>query len=148
MAGKPRAKINANQLSKALGVSKQAVLQSQLVQRLPDGEIDIPATMTMAQLREETERESYRKEKALADLREMEAQEKRGDLIAMAVVAQDWERRAAMIRDGLLAAPDRIAQQAGKEPQQVRIIREAMMAEIRKLLAELAGTVGPEPQTA
>jgi len=141
-------KINANQLSKALGVSKQAVLQSKLVQRLPDGEIDIPATMTMAQLREQTERESYRKEKALADLREMEAEEKRGELIQMAVVKQEWERHAATIRDALLAAPDRVAQQAGKEPQQVRIIREGMMAEIRKLLTELAGTVGPEPQTA
>lgn len=146
---RPRSpKINRHQLAAALGVSQQAVSQSTLIQVDANGELDISATMTMAQLREQTERESYRKEKALADLREMEAEEKRGELVAMAAVKQDWERRAAMIRDALLAAPDRIAQQAGKEPQQVRIIREAMMAEIRKLLTELAGTVGPEPQAA
>jgi hypothetical protein len=78
-----------------------------------------------------------RKETAIANLRELELAEKRGDLVSRKEAESAWENASVCLRDGILSVPDRIALQL--EGRTAREIREMMMTELRKAL-ELASS--------
>jgi len=71
-----------------------------------------------------TEREARRrKEVALAELRELEVRQKRGELLDAAAVERRWSEALAGIRDRILALPDRLgAVLAGRPEGDVRVI--------------------------
>ena len=48
-----------------------------------------------------------RKESALADLRQLEAQQKRGQLVPAEAVVREWEGIVRSVRAGILAVPSR-----------------------------------------
>lgn len=86
-----------------------------------------------------TESESRRrKEKALADLREMEAAEKAGKLVPKAEVTRFWAGRCGAIRDSFLSMPDRLAARlAGKHEAEIRVaLRDEIEEALRSLHAE------------
>ena len=86
-----------------------------------------------------TESESRRrKEKALADLRELEVGEKKGKLVAKAEVQSFWSERCANIRDAFLNMPDRLAARlAGKHEAEIRVaLRDEIEEALRSLHAE------------
>jgi phage terminase Nu1 subunit (DNA packaging protein) len=78
-----------------------------------------------------------RKETAIANLRELELAEKRGELVNKQEAETAWMDAAVRLRDGILSVPDRIALQL--EGRTAREIREMMMSELRKAL-ELASS--------
>jgi hypothetical protein len=78
-----------------------------------------------------------RKETAIANLRELELAEKRGDLVSRKEAEAAWENASVCLRDGILSVPDRIALQL--EGRTAREIREMMMTELRRAL-ELASS--------
>ena len=49
-----------------------------------------------------------RKESALADLRQLEARKRKGEVLDAETVAREWERLAGDVRSGLLAIPSRL----------------------------------------
>ncbi|GGB62715.1 hypothetical protein GCM10011316_38250 [Roseibium aquae] len=75
--------------------------------------------------------------RARADLAEMEAEEKRGSVIAAEEVGTAWIAVLALLRTRLLALPDRLAPQA-HELSNVGDIRNLIRAAIREVLDDLA----------
>ncbi len=64
-----------------------------------------------------------RKAVALAELRELELRQKRGELLAVADVRREWAEGYAALRDRILALPDRLAARlAGRGEQEVRLL--------------------------
>ncbi len=82
--------------------------------------------------------------RARADLAEMEAEEKRGSIIAAEDVEAAWIAVLALLRTRLLVLPDRLAPLA-HEQSTVADTRNLIRATIREVLDDLADThVGPE----
>ena len=82
--------------------------------------------------------------RARADLAEMEADEKRGGVIAAGEVEAAWIAVLALLRTRILALPDRLAPLA-HEQTTVADTRNLIRAAIREVLDDLAEThVGPE----
>ena len=75
--------------------------------------------------------------RARADLAEMEAEEKRGSLLAADQVETAWIAVLALVRTRLLALPDRLAPQAF-EQSTVGDTRNLIRAAIREVLDDLA----------
>jgi phage terminase Nu1 subunit (DNA packaging protein) len=75
--------------------------------------------------------------RARADLAEMEAEEKRGSLLAADQVETAWLAVLALVRTRLLALPDRLAPQAF-EQSTVGDTRNLIRAAIREVLDDLA----------
>ncbi|MEO7862070.1 MAG: hypothetical protein ABIU05_16895 [Nitrospirales bacterium] len=93
-------------------------------QRIP---ASVPKTLAAAQLR---------KESALATLREMEVSRKRGELIERVVVEQDAFRAGRLVRDSILALPDRLAGILAAESDQ-RKTHALLTKELRQALQGL-----------
>lgn len=82
--------------------------------------------------------------RARADLAEMEAEEKRGSVIAAEDVEAAWIAMLALLRTRLLALPDRLAPQVHAEANPAGV-RDVMRGAIREALEELAESdVRPE----
>lgn len=82
--------------------------------------------------------------RARADLAEMEAEEKRGSVIAAEEVEAAWIAVLAALRTRLLALPDRLAPQLHAEDSPAGV-RDVMRGALREALQELAETdVRPE----
>lgn len=82
--------------------------------------------------------------RARADLAEMEAEEKRGSVIAAEDVETAWIAVLALLRTRLLALPDRLAPQLHAE-ESLAGVRDVMRAVLREALEELAESdVRPE----
>ena len=82
--------------------------------------------------------------RARADLAEMEAEEKRGGVIAAGDVEAAWIAVLARLRTRLLALPDRLAPQLHAEAAPAGV-RDVLRAAIREALEELASQdVRPE----
>lgn len=83
--------------------------------------------------RESLEQARRRKESALADLREMEAARRRGELVEAEKVRLRWASALAGIRDRILSVPDRIAAQlAGRDEYTIRsLLREELEQALR-----------------
>jgi hypothetical protein len=79
-----------------------------------------------------------RKAVALAELRELELRQKRGELLEAAEVQKQWAAGLAAIRDRLLALPDRLgAVLAGRGEVEVRAtLRETLEQELRGIHAD------------
>lgn len=75
--------------------------------------------------------------RARADLAEMEAEAKRGSLIAAEDVEAAWIAVLALLRTRLLALPDRLAPQLHAEASPASV-RDVMRGAIREALEELA----------
>jgi len=75
--------------------------------------------------------------RARADLAEMEAEEKRGSVIAADQIEAVWIAVLALLRTRLLALPDRLAQQAFDQST-VGDTRNLIRAAIREVLDDLA----------
>ncbi len=85
--------------------------------------------------------------RARADLAEMEAEAKRGSLIAAEDVEVAWIAVLALLRTRLLGLPDRLAPLAHDQGT-VGDTRNVIRAAIREVLDELAEThVAPDPDT-
>lgn len=83
--------------------------------------------------------------RARADLAEMEAEQRRGALIAAEDVEAAWITVLALLRTRLLALPDRLAPVA-HEQSSVADTRTLIRAALREVLHELAEThVAPDP---
>jgi phage terminase Nu1 subunit (DNA packaging protein) len=82
--------------------------------------------------------------RARADLAEMEAEEKRGSVIAAEDVEAAWIAVLALLRTRMLALPDRLAPQLHAEASPASV-RDVMRGAIREALEELAESdVRPE----
>jgi phage terminase Nu1 subunit (DNA packaging protein) len=77
-----------------------------------------------------------KKEKFLAELREMEVKEKRGQLVDINIVKQTFFSKARIIRDQMLNIPSRIAPILAAESDQF-IVENLLKTEISKVLEEL-----------
>jgi len=78
-----------------------------------------------------------RKERALADLRQMEAAQKRGDLLPTADVEAAWSEMVISARAILLGLPARLAQKMALETDRVNV-EEILRDEIYRALSELS----------
>jgi hypothetical protein len=89
------------------------------------------------------ERARRRKEIALADLREMEARKRRGELIEVEAARKQWAEGLAMIRDRILALPDRLgARLAQRDELSVRaLLRDELEEALRAVHDGASGTV-------
>lgn len=77
-----------------------------------------------------------RKESAVADIREMEAQQKAGELVDVTVVEAQWTEIATAIRDSLLGLPLKISGKlAGLQDQREieRYLKTSFRAELAKI---------------
>jgi len=79
-----------------------------------------------------------RKAVALAELRELELRQRRGELLEAAEVQKQWAAGLAALRDRLLALPDRLgAVLAGRGEGEVRaMLREALEEALRGVHAD------------
>jgi len=82
-----------------------------------------------------------RKEIALADLREMEARRRRGELIETVAVRRQWADGLAAIRDRMLMLPDRVgAMLSRRDEADVRaILRAELEAALRAVVDDAGG---------
>ncbi len=84
--------------------------------------------------------------KARADLAEMEAEERRGALIAAEEIEAAWIAALALLRTRLLALPDRLAPAAHAETS-LPAVRDLIRGTVREALDALAETdVQSEPE--
>lgn len=127
--GRPR-KLTAAAIARAAGITPQAAGENPHVKRKADGSIDVASTVKGLELIEASQ---ARKESALADLREIELQERRGNLIGRADVEEQAFKAARIVREGMLAIPDRLAHLLAAESDPAKI-HAAMTEEIRKVL--------------
>lgn len=81
-----------------------------------------------------------RKEVALAEIREMERDLRRGTLVEVAEVEAAWTSMLAMIRDGLLGLPAKIAAKLAATNNEREVAR-LLKAEIRAQLSKVAGKI-------
>jgi hypothetical protein len=79
-----------------------------------------------------------RKEVALAELRELEVRQRRGELLEAAEVQKQWAAGLASLRDRLLSLPDRLgAVLAGRDEVEARaILRDALEEALRGIHAD------------
>ncbi|MEJ5367763.1 MAG: hypothetical protein WHT08_05550 [Bryobacteraceae bacterium] len=79
-----------------------------------------------------------RKAVALAELRELEVRQRRGELLEASAVEQRWAAGLASLRDRLLALPDRVAATvAGRsEVEARRLLRDALEEALRGIHAD------------
>lgn len=79
-----------------------------------------------------------RKAVALAELRELEVRQRRGELLEAAAVQREWSARLASLRDRLLALPDRVAAIVANrgEAEARRLLREALEEALRGIHAD------------
>lgn len=79
-----------------------------------------------------------RKEVALAELRELEVRQRRGELLEAASVQRQWAGGLAVLRDRLLSLPDRLgAILAGRGEVEVRVLlRDALEEALRGIHAD------------
>jgi len=79
-----------------------------------------------------------RKAVALAELRELEVRERRGELLEAAEVQKQWAAGLAALRDRLLSLPDRLgAVLAGRGELEARaLLREALEEALRSIHAD------------
>jgi len=79
-----------------------------------------------------------RKAVALAELRELEVRQKRGELLDAAEVQKQWAAGLAALRDRLLSLPDRLgAVLAGRGEVEARaVLREALEEALRSIHAD------------
>jgi hypothetical protein len=80
---------------------------------------------------------------AQAQIAELEVQKLLGKTLARDEVELEAARIATIIRDGLLALPDRLAGLVAAETEE-SVVRALMREEVVKLLEELVGDVGGE----
>ena len=84
--------------------------------------------------------------KARADLAEMEAEQRRGALIAAEEIEAAWIAVLALLRTRLLALPDRLAPLA-HEQTSLSAVRDLIRGAIREALDDLAEShVQPDPE--
>ena len=85
-----------------------------------------------------------RKEIALADLREMEARRRRGELMETVAVRRQWADSLAAIRDRMLMLPDRVgAMLARRDEADVRaMLRAELEAALRAVVDDAGGSQG------
>jgi hypothetical protein len=81
-----------------------------------------------------------RKEIALADLREIEVKQKRGELIPAAEVEVEWATVCTTIRDGMLSLPSKLSDRLAPitNPQEIgAILRSEIRAELTRISKDL-----------
>jgi len=91
---------------------------------------------------ESMEQARRRKEIALADLREMEARKRRGELIEVEAARRQWAEGLAILRDRMLALPDRLgARLAHRDEGAVRaMLRDELEVALRAVYDGGGGT--------
>lgn len=78
-----------------------------------------------------------RKDKAAADLLELQLRTKKGELLERTLVERQAFEAARRVRDAILNVPNRIADQLAVETDRFRV-HQLMVAELNKALEELA----------
>ena len=77
-----------------------------------------------------------RKETALADLRELEREEKRGNLISASDVKTAWAAHIAAVKNKLMQMPDELSDKLAAEASPVKC-RQLVLEKVRGALTEL-----------
>ena len=85
-----------------------------------------------------------RKEVALAELREMERDKRRGDLIERATVRQTWLKVAVQFRDAVMRIPSKCAPSVAAAAGDPRDVERVLMAECESILRGLANELQAE----
>lgn len=78
-----------------------------------------------------------RREAALAALAELELEQKRGELVAVADVSRDWFKAGRTVRDRILNVPDRLAPELAALTT-AEAVHRLLSRELRDALTELA----------
>ena len=97
----------------------------------PRNEIKINATTDYAKAKAD-------KERALADLRMMEVDVKRGELLEVAEVEQASSRAFHLVREALLSLPDTLERRAGLRPDQIELTENVIHAAMQRLQDDLS----------
>lgn len=84
-----------------------------------------------------------RKELALAELRELEVRQRRGELVEAAAVEAEWRAMAATIRAGMLAVASRVAPAVVGLTDE-REIEDAVVAAIHEAMESIANVDSDE----
>jgi phage terminase Nu1 subunit (DNA packaging protein) len=83
-----------------------------------------------------------RKEQALADIRELERNEKLGELVSEAAVTEKWAAIGSKFRDALMSLPSRIINRVPDEWR--REVNRIADEEVRKALQSLSDDIRPD----
>jgi len=125
------------ELAKQRGVSRQAIHVNKGVIKRPDGTVDEDATKTIAMIREDAERESLRKERAMADLKEMAAAQLRGELRATKQIVSEVGGMIVNAKNRLLAMANKLAPVVATEAD-AAVCQEIITKEVYLALKDLA----------
>ena len=129
-------------LARNAGVTRQAIHKNPHIKKTADGSVDVNATATTLGA---LERAQLRKEEALAELRELELQEKQGLLVDAAHVREEGFKAGRIIREGLQAIPDRVTAlvvaQFGVTELSAAKVHALLTEEIRKALTAVSDGV-------
>ena len=79
-----------------------------------------------------------RKEVALAEIREMERDKRRGDLIDRAEVRQTWLKVSIQFRDALMRIPSKCAPSVAAASGDPREVERVLLAEVEGILRTLS----------
>ena len=85
-----------------------------------------------------------KKEEHLAELRRLEVERRKRELIPRAAVIDCWQRAFVVVRGRLLALPSKIAGEAAMLPAPE--VSAIVAREVRQALAELSNTDGLPPE--
>lgn len=136
-------KVTQSALAEALGVSAAAIGQSQLVYLDREGYIDIGKTLQGASVKEKTNIAVMIKEQSLAELRRLEVEQRKGQLVETSEMEAVWADVSGHVRDAILEIPDRVSKDLSLMSSP-REIREYLMKEFRRTLAAIPEKIGAE----
>lgn len=130
-------------LAKKAGVSPGLVTRKKTQGKSDAQIIEEAAARKGKRAKQPRKSESYaeaqaRKEKALADLRELELREKQQELISAADAAKAWSGMITSAKDTLMAIGDEICDLLAPETNPIRC-RELVNDKVREALTKLSG---------
>jgi phage terminase Nu1 subunit (DNA packaging protein) len=133
--------VSSRTVAKRAGTSKTTVNKKRL-RGATDDEI-IAAAQEKAEGKSETFFAAQaRKEQALADIRELERNEKLGELVSEAAVTEKWAAIGSKFRDALMSLPSRIINRVPDEWR--REVNRIADEEVRKALQSLSDDIRPD----
>lgn len=111
------------------GITQQAVSDNKKIAKSEDGSVDVRRTTDIHDA-------VLRKERAIANLRELEYKRLSGDLVEIALVEKYFATSTKLVTDQLLSFPEKVSPMLAALTD-VRQIRDLLAQEIRQILTNL-----------
>jgi hypothetical protein len=126
-------RVAAKAIAEAQNISQSAVSQNNKIAKNQDGSVDVFKTNDIHSA-------LLRKERALADLRELEYKAKAGQLIEIEKAESYLATATKVVTDQLLALPDKISPLLTALTD-VRQTRDLLVTELRQILSNLPSAI-------